>query len=99
MIPVSARLKEARELLDRGSLDGAALAVLESRLGLSRRVVASRSTPPLATTQRESEAPAEGSVLALLRFLEAEPNAPEGTAALVRSDVVPLYAALYGRQP
>jgi len=54
---VSARLKEARELLERGSREAAALALLESRLELSRQSGA-------AGTGGASTAPAEGSLLA-----------------------------------
>lgn len=39
-VPASARLKEARELLDRGAIEGAALVLLESRLTAERELPA-----------------------------------------------------------
>ena len=58
MVGVSAHLKEARELFERGSLEGAALELLESRLELDRRHGAGA---PAATGAQKA---AEGSLLA-----------------------------------
>jgi len=80
-IPVSARLKEARELLDAGELAGATLLLLDSRLVLS--------------AQKRSGAPAQvplpegipnDSMGALWRAM--------GDDALVRRDVLPLYISM-----
>jgi hypothetical protein len=90
MIPVSVRLKETRELLDRGHVAGATLLLMESRLALSRRDgVPERDTPAR---------PLEGSdsLRALLRSMaeESEPDA----AKIVRADVVPLLTSLQERK-
>ena len=114
MIPVSARLKEARELYERSSLDAAALVLLESRLGLSRRLADARDAvksgapasipavaqPPAASTADAAvlDAP-EGSVRRLIAELAREPNMPVNTAVVIPIDVLPLYSALYRSPP
>lgn len=50
-IPVSAKLKEARELLDRGSLHGAQLALGETRLELARRTGDPKTPGPATDAQ------------------------------------------------
>ena len=52
-VPLSARLKESRELLDRGMLEGAALTMLEAQIDLSRRGTAI-SARKSAATPRDS---------------------------------------------
>ena len=113
MIPVSARLKEARELYERSSLDAAALVLLESRLGLSRRLADARDAaksgaasthaaapPPTASTAEVAglDAP-EGSVRRLIAELAREPNMPANTAVVIPIDVLPLYRTLYRSPP
>jgi hypothetical protein len=52
-VPLSARLKEARELADRGMLEGASLTMLEAQLGLQRRGTAI-DAPTSAATPHDS---------------------------------------------
>jgi hypothetical protein len=87
---VSARLKESRELLESGRLRGATLAILESRLGLSRR----RGVPPPSTSSRAN---AHGTLADLVLAIEAEEDAPK--PSFVRSDVLPLYTSLMRSRP
>lgn len=89
-IPLSARLKESRELLESGRLAGATLAILESRLGLSRR----RGVPPPSTSSRAN---ARGTLADLYLAIEAEEDAPK--PSFVRSDVLPLYTSLMRSRP
>jgi hypothetical protein len=77
---VSGRLKEARELLERGSLAGATLLLLESRLALSR---ASKEPPGDAPVPADLP---NDSMAELFRAIPGEP--------LIRRDVLPLYAAM-----
>jgi hypothetical protein len=90
MIPVSAKLKEARELVERDSRYGAALTLLECRLELSRRHPAPASQ---AGTPAQTEAAPEGSLLAPFLAL-----AGDDTARIVRSDVVPLAQSFFRRK-
>lgn len=89
-IPVSVKLKEARELLDRGFTDGALVRLLEARLELSRRKAGDEAVP-----MPDSVAPSgEGSVAALIDALGADED--QTRAAIVRRDVAPLYLSLFG---
>src|SRR5207253_8662714 len=60
MIGVSVRLKEARELLDRGSLSGATLLLLEAKLAYGRATVSpaspSHASTPAAELPKDSMA-------------------------------------------
>lgn len=85
-IPVSAKLKEAREMLESGRLEGATLALIESRLGLTRRQGIPAAVPALAV-----EEPRE-SFDALLRAMTAEGD--DETSRAMRAGVLPLYASL-----
>jgi hypothetical protein len=91
MIPVSAKLKEARELLERGSRYGAALTLLECRLELSRR------RPAPASQDGTPAQPEEGSLIA--PFLAMAAADSDGTTArIIRSDVVPLAQSFFRRK-
>ncbi|MES1211625.1 MAG: hypothetical protein ABUL63_04765, partial [Acidobacteriota bacterium] len=82
---VSARLKEARELFERGSREGAALALLECRLEinrLSRQQGAGTAPADAALAQA-----AEGSLLAPFRAVPAS------------GEVVPFYRSLFKSRP
>jgi hypothetical protein len=85
-IPVSVRLKESRELLDRGSFDGAALALLEARMGLAR---AGGSFQPAAV---KGQAPRGG----LHRlFAEIAADEPGAASQAIVSSVLPLHDSLF----
>jgi hypothetical protein len=96
MIPVSARLKEARELLERGSREAAALTLLDSRLALSRRRGTKAATPH---TEPAAGAPAEGSLIAPFLAMAAAEGPGSATAQIVRSEVVPLYRSFFRSTP
>jgi hypothetical protein len=81
---LSARLKEARELFERGSREGAALALLECRLELNRQRGAGTAEPALAQA-------AEGSLLAPFRAVPASADVVPFYRSLFRSQ--PLAAA------
>ena len=111
MIGVSARLKEARELLERGALAGAALTTLEARLGLTRRLEpqpaadAASRTPPapapapaVAAPHAAGQGAAGSSLRALYVALAAEDSDP-ATARLVHRDVLPLHDRLLRSRP
>lgn len=80
---LSARLKEARELFERGSLEGAALALLESRVELSRQ----RGGAGAAPAEPSLAQAAEGSLLAPFRAVPAS------------GDVVPFYRSFFKSRP
>lgn len=86
MLSVSAKMKEARELIEAGRLEGATLALLESRYELSKR-----SPKPGAAT-KPMIAPRD-SFGALWMELAAAESVPENARA-IREDVIPLYAAM-----
>lgn len=90
-IPVSVKLKESRELLDRGFTDGALVRLLEARLELSRRQAGARPVRMPTVAPRTSE----GSVGAWLDALASGDD--ETRTALVRRDVEPLHLSLFGR--
>lgn len=85
-IPVSARLKEARELIDQKANEAATLALLETRLTLSRRQ-ASKNTEPPAVQKQTAD-----TLLALWRDMAQEEEAD--VARYIRRDVIPLYTSL-----
>jgi hypothetical protein len=100
MVPVSARLKEARELFESGALAGAALATLEARLVLSRRLEApapGMSAAGTASPPADAGTAGGSSLRALFAAVAAE-DADPATAALVARDVLPLHDRL-GRNP
>ena len=87
VIPVSARLKEARELLDAHRLDGAALLLVEARLALTRRggkASGGLENPPYVS---------HGTSIAALLESWAD-DEPSPMKEKIRSDVVPFYASL-----
>lgn len=88
MIPVSARLKEARELLDQHLDEAAALTLCEARLILSRQT----ATPAQAKTPAPKLPPANDSMQRMLGGLAAE--SPE-YAGFIARDVRPFYDSLY----
>ncbi len=85
-IAVSVRLKEARELLDQKTNEAATLALLETRLTLSRQQASKADTP--ATAGKKSD----NSLLSFWQDLagEEEPD----VARYIRRDVLPLYTTL-----
>lgn len=90
MIPVSARLKEAREMLGEGRIHGAALALLESRDELTRR---SNLELPAAASSPESRT---GETLLHLWTVIAREEPPR--APSIQSSVVPLYESFVRRR-
>lgn len=82
-VPASARLKEARELLEGGSRSAATLLLLEARLELSR--AARGAATAAANVPLRQDGPLD-SMAALWRAMSDD--------ALVRRDVLPLYADL-----
>jgi hypothetical protein len=95
MIQPSALLKEARELLERGSRQGAALLLLQSRLELSRREGKHAKEPP--GPPAKAAALTEGSLIA--PFLALTAGEQDETARIVRADVVPLYRSFFRKNP
>lgn len=92
VVGASVKLKEARELLDDGRLDGAALALVETRLALSRRKA---EVDPGSVTEAPKAAamkPARDSIAKLLAGMAEEGAAP--LPAIVPRDVVPFHASL-----
>jgi hypothetical protein len=96
MIPVSALLKEARELFERGSREAAALTLLESRLALSRRRGAQAATPH---AEPAAGAPAEGSLIAPFLAMAAVEGPNSQTARIVHAEIVPLYRSFFRSSP
>ena len=84
-IPVSVRLKEARELLASGRVDGAALLAIEARLTMTRRGGPKGSYPPAASD-------ASASITSLLNSWAADEQPPMDQA--IRTEVVPFWASL-----
>jgi len=82
---LSARLKEARELFERGSREGAALALLECRLEINR-LDRQRGAGTAPAEPAPAEA-AEGSLLSPFRAVPAS------------GDVVPFYRSLFQSRP
>lgn len=93
MIPVSARLKEARELADRKWADGASLLLLEARLYLSRQKPKAEGSPAV---NPETEVGGQ-SMPGLLEAMARE-ESPE-TGNLIRADLMPLYTSLLRSRP
>lgn len=84
-VPVSVRLKESRELLDAGRVDGAALLLVEARAALSRRGGPKASHPASDRT---------GSIVNFLQAWAADEQPPMSDA--LREQIVPFHAALFG---
>ena len=83
-VVVSSRLMESRELLDKGSVAAATMLLLEARRDLSR------AAPPSSTEPADAvDAPGDS----MSRLWSAF-----GDDAIVRRDVLPLYAAIRGRR-
>jgi hypothetical protein len=82
---LSARLKEARELFERGSREGAALALLECRMEVNR-LDRQRGAGTAAAEPALAQA-AEGSLLAPFRAVPAS------------TDIVPFYRSLFRSRP
>lgn len=90
LVPVSVRMKEARELLAAGHVDGAALLAVEARLSLLRRGGSRASWPATHT-------PLPGSVEQLFRAWAGDEYAP--MAASIDADIVPFFRSLYVAAP
>jgi hypothetical protein len=84
-IPVSVRIKEARELLAAGRVDGAALLAIEARLTMTRRGGPKGSYPPASLD-------ASASIPSLLASWAADEQPPMSES--IRSEVVPFWASL-----
>jgi hypothetical protein len=104
MIPVSARLKEAQELVDQGRLEAAALTLLDARLVLSRQL---KEGPPSAESSAALGAtsppaplanPPAASLLAPYLASAAE-DASGATAWIVANRLLPLHATFARSQP
>jgi hypothetical protein len=97
-IPASAKLKEARELLAADLLDGATLALVETKLALGRRKAAAdpgsitEGAKPSPQTEDKRE-----SIPALLQAYVRE--GPPPVNIIVDRDVVPFYASLLQPAP
>jgi hypothetical protein len=105
MIPVSARLKEAQELLDRGRPEAAALTLLDARLVLSRQLkegAPSAESPAGALAAPSPPAmPANPPVASLLApyLASAAEDASGATAWILTHRLLPLHAAFSRSQP
>lgn len=88
---LSARLKEARELAERGSLEGAALTLLEAQLDISRR-----GAPP-AKASVTSRAIRSDSIASM--FAAAAREDAGDTSRIITNEVQPLYASLFASTP
>jgi hypothetical protein len=90
LIAVSVRIKEARELLAAGRIDGAVLLATEARVALLRRGGA-------RGTHAAPRVTAPPSLEALLLSWAGDEEAPMGET--LRADVVPWYRSLYAQAP
>ena len=90
LIAVSVRIKEARELLAAGRIDGAVLLATEARVALLRRGGA-------RGTHTAPRVIAPASLEALLLSWAGDEEAPMGET--LRADVVPWYRSLYAQAP
>jgi hypothetical protein len=90
-IPVSAKMKELRELLSAGAVDGATLLLLETRLELSRRQ--GDTTDHAGRIARAPTAP-DDSMETLWRALAAS---DEKSAPMIYADVLPMYEKVMRR--
>ncbi len=88
-IPISARLKEARALLDRGAIDGAALVLLESRLAAAQQ---NRGGEPASAPPQEMNDPIE---TLFVRLAEDD----EERSELIAGVVLPFYASMLHALP
>lgn len=87
-VPISAALKQARELLDRGFTQGAALILLESRM-----MVASNQRPSMASgaaVELETSGETDTVESLLLAIAMEEPNERD----LIAGNVLPFYRSL-----
>ena len=89
-IPTSAKLKEARELITAGAIDGATLTLLETRLELARRQndTTSTTTAPLEPND---------SMSALWQSIAAD-DSTGTTRSFIHRSVLPLYDTLTRRR-
>ncbi|HVE70109.1 MAG TPA: hypothetical protein VNI54_01975 [Thermoanaerobaculia bacterium] len=85
LVPVSVRLKEARELLAAGRVAGAVLLAIEARAALSRRGGPGGTYPEVAKH--------EGSIAALVEGWAKDEEAPMNVA--LRTEVAPFFDAMY----
>ncbi|HEU4521286.1 MAG TPA: hypothetical protein VFT12_04735 [Thermoanaerobaculia bacterium] len=86
-IPVSAKFKEMRELLDAGAIDGATLLLLETRLELSRRQ---------ANAEAKTAVPPDRPLDSMAALWQAVAAADDkgATRQIVHTAVLPLYDAI-----
>jgi hypothetical protein len=102
-IPASAKLKEARELLEANLLDGATLALVETKLALGRSKQAlgdskqALGNPKSALGKTKSGADPAESVPALLQAFVNEGTPPVNV--VVDREVVPFYGSLLQPAP
>jgi hypothetical protein len=89
-VGLSARLKEARELADRGSLEGASLTLLEAQLDISRRGTPSAKVKATAAVPKDS-------ITSVFENAAREDGGE--TSRMITSDVLPLYASLFVNVP
>lgn len=84
MIPVSVRLKEARELLDRGSLAGATLLLLEARLTYGHATAPATGAPAAPAAEAPADLPRDS----MAELWRASDN------PIASHDVLPFYVSL-----
>ncbi len=103
MVPVSASLEEARELVVRGDGAAAALTLFEARIalaaahGVPARAPAAAVPGAAASASTAGAGVAEGSLLALLQAIAFDPTVTEPIRQAARDDALPLYDSLFGR--
>ena len=90
-VGLSARLKEARELAGRGSLEGAALLLLEAQLDVSRR------TAPPAKAAAAIRAAHADSITSMFEAAAREDGGD--TSRIITTTLLPLYASLFNHAP
>jgi hypothetical protein len=89
-IPVSARLKETRELLDQGRVEATTLMMLESHMGLARRT----GTITASTPATPPAIPAGQDTLADLYLAMASDDQQGDSRRLIHASVLPFYLSL-----
>ena len=90
-VPISAKLKEARELLDDGAVAGALVVLVEARLLLGREDVNREQRPPTPALADLEDDPI---ALLLIAMAEEDPD----TKPLIESEALPFYLTMIGTE-